>query len=110
MKSLPTIGICIAGATLVASSASAQTRSANHPLRSEVNSRLANQNARIAHGVADGQLSQTQAVHLRNNDRAVRGEERLYAFDHNGHISPGAQARFNRQESRNSRAIWAERH
>lgn len=81
-----------------------------HPRRTEVNGRLANQNARIKAGVADGQISHAQAHALRSDDRAIRAEERADASVNGGHITHGEQATLNRQENANSRAIFRGRH
>jgi hypothetical protein len=82
---------------------------AAHPRRAEVNSRLANQNHRINQGVADHQLTNSQARQLHREDHAIRAEERADAATHGGHITKAEQHQINRQENRVSRQIHNER-
>ena len=82
---------------------------AAHPRRAEVNGRLANQNRRIDNGVADHQLTNSQARQLHREDHAIRSEERADAAAHGGHITKGEQRQINRQENRVSRQIHRER-
>ena len=93
-----------------AANASAQTFDQTHPRRAEVNTRLNTQNARIRQGVASGVLDRRQARQLHADDRAIRGEERAEASLNGGHITRGEQRQINRQENRNSRAIYGEKH
>ena len=93
-----------------AAGASAQTFDQTHPRRAEVNTRLATQNARIREGVASGALNHRQARRLHADDRAIRGEERAEASVNGGHVTRAEQRRINRQENRNSRAIYGEKH
>ena len=93
-----------------AAGASAQTFDQTHPRRAEVNTRLNTQNARIRSGVASGRLDHAQARRLHTDDRAIRGEERAEASVNGGHITRGEQRQINRQENRNSRAIYGEKH
>ncbi len=90
--------------------AGAQTFDQIHPRRAEVNGRLADQNARIANGVRDGQLTRGQAHALRTDDHAIRAEERADAAVHGGHITKGEQRQINRQENAASRTIYSGRH
>ncbi len=82
----------------------------HHPRRAEVNGRLANQNARVRAGLKDDQLSRGQAQQIHAEDRDIRDQERLYAKDHNGHISKGEQQLLNQQENSVSKQIYDERH
>ncbi len=83
---------------------------ADHPRRAEVNQRLHNQNARIHEGVESGSLSKREAHRLHANDRAIRQEERAMAAQHGGHLTKDEQNQLNREENRNSRAIYQEKH
>jgi len=61
----------------VAGTASAETTwQKNHPRRSQVNHRLANQSNRIHRDVKNGTLSKSQAAGLHNEDHQIRQEER----------------------------------
>jgi hypothetical protein len=77
----------------------------DHPRRTQVNGRLANQNARIHHEVKDGQISKTQAAQLHNEDHNIRTEERAMASTNNSHITKTEQKALNQQENQVSQQI-----
>ena len=77
----------------------------NHPRREQVNERLANQNKRIKHEVAEGELTKAQAAKLHKEDRQIRQEERLMASQNGGHITKQEQRTLNQQENAVSRQI-----
>ncbi|HXB45165.1 MAG TPA: hypothetical protein VNV85_13965 [Puia sp.] len=77
----------------------------NHPRREQVNSRLANQNARIDKKVDDGKMSKAEASKLHSEDHAIRKEERSMASKDGGHITKADQNKLNRQENHVSRQI-----
>ncbi len=52
----------------------------HHPRRKEVNSRLANQNARIDRKEAKGKMSPKEANKLHKEDHQIRQEEKRYGF------------------------------
>jgi hypothetical protein len=88
------------------SSVSAQTQwQKDHPRRTQVNSRLKNQNARIKTERKDGQISGAKAKQLHSEDRTMRYEERADAKNHNSHITNAEQNKLNRQENRESKQI-----
>ena len=58
-----------------------------HPRRTEVNTRLENQNDRIHQGVKNGELSKPEAKQLHKEDRHIRQEERTMAAKNGGHIT-----------------------
>lgn len=82
----------------------------NHPRRAEVNGRLKNQDKRIDAGVKDGQLTKQEAKQLHKEDRNIRKEERRMAAKNGGHLTKAEQAKLNRQENRESKQIYNERH
>jgi hypothetical protein len=77
----------------------------NHPRRTQVNHRLANQNRRIHQEVKEGELSKGQAARLHQEDRQIRGEERAMASQDGGHITKSEQKVLNQQENAVSRQI-----
>lgn len=89
--------------------ADAQTWAQRHPRRTEVNARLALQNARINQGLRDHQLTRAEAHQLRSDDRSIRTEERADASLNGSHITRGEQRQINAQENANSRAIHHDR-
>ena len=78
---------------------------ANHPRRTEVNARLANQNRRIHQQVRSGSMSHAQAAALHRDDRQIRGEERAMASQQGSHITKSQQRALNQQENGVSRQI-----
>jgi len=77
----------------------------DHPRRTEVNGRLANQNARIHNEVKDGQINKAQAKQLHGEDHAIRTEERTMASTNGGHITKTEQRALNQQENQVSKQI-----
>ena len=77
----------------------------DHPRRTEVNDRLANQNARIHNEVKDGQINKAQAKQLHGEDHAIRTEERTMASTNGGHITKTEQRALNQQENQVSQQI-----
>lgn len=77
----------------------------DHPRRTEVNKRLANQNRRIHDEVKEGDLTKQQAAQLHKEDRQIRHQERQMASQHGGHITKQEQRTLNREENAVSRQI-----
>jgi hypothetical protein len=77
----------------------------DHPRRTQINSRLNNQNARIHNEVKDGQINKAQAAKLHSEDHAIRGEERSMASTNGGHITKTEQKALNQQENQVSQQI-----
>ena len=77
----------------------------DHPRRTEVNSRLNNQNARIHNEVKDGQINKAQAAKLHSEDHAIRTEERSMASTNGSHITKTEQKALNQQENQVSKQI-----
>lgn len=84
----------------VAGTASAETTwQKNHPRRTQVNHRLANQDSRIHQDVKDGTLTKAQAAGLHHEDHQLRQEERDMASQNGGHITKSEQKVLNKQEN-----------
>jgi uncharacterized protein HemX len=77
----------------------------NHPRREQVNDRIENQNHRITKEVKEGEINHSQAQQLRQNDKAIRLEERNMAAQNGGHITKNEQRALNQQLNQNSGAI-----
>ena len=77
----------------------------DHPRRTQVNSRLANQNQRIKNERKDGQINKAQAKQLHSEDHAIRQEERTMASTNGGHITKAEQKSLNQQENQVSKQI-----
>jgi hypothetical protein len=89
--------VSFAGLVGTASAETAWQKS--HPRRTQVNSRLANQNKRIHQDVKNGTLSKSQAANLHHEDHQVRQEERDMASQNGGHITKPEQKVLNGQEN-----------
>ena len=77
----------------------------DHPRRTEVNARLANQNKRINKEVKEGEITKAQAHKLHAEDHAIRREERTMASTNGGHITKAEQRALNQQENQVSKQI-----
>jgi hypothetical protein len=106
-RSVMTVAAVSLALSAVTSSAFAQETQwqKDHPRRTEVNSRLANQNARIHNEVKSGQITKGQAAQLHSEDHAIRQEERTMASTDGGHITKSEQRSLNQQENQVSRQI-----
>ena len=77
----------------------------DHPRRTEVKGRLANQDKRINTERKEGEMSKAQAHKLHSEDHAIRKEERSMASTNNGHITKAEQKALNQQENQVSKQI-----
>ena len=77
----------------------------DHPRRTEVNKRLANQNQRIKQERKEGEITKGQARKLHAEDHAIRQEERAMASTNGGHITKAEQRALNQQENQVSKQI-----
>jgi hypothetical protein len=98
-KTLTFAAAIVSLAALVGTASAETTWQKNHPRRTQVNSRLANQNRRIHNDVKDGTLSKGQAANLHREDHQVRQEERDMASQNGSHITKAEQGVLNRQEN-----------
>jgi hypothetical protein len=101
-----TVAAATLALTALAGNALAETQwQKDHPRRTQVNSRLNNQNKRIHNEVKDGQISKSQAKQLHSEDHAIRSEERTMASTDGGHITKTDQKALNQQENAVSKQI-----
>jgi hypothetical protein len=77
----------------------------DHPRRTEVNGRLANQDKRIHQERKEGEITKAQAQKLHSEDHAIRQEERTMASTNGGHITKTEQRALNQQENQVSKQI-----
>ena len=77
----------------------------DHPRRTEVNKRLANQNQRIKQQRKQGEITKGQAQKLHAEDHAIRQEERAMASTNGSHITKAEQKALNQQENQVSKQI-----
>ena len=98
-KALSFAAALVSLAALVGTASAETTWQKNHPRRTQVNNRLANQNKRIHNDVKDGTLTKSQAADLHHEDHQVRQEERDMASQNGGHITKAEQRVLNQQEN-----------
>ena len=114
--------ILAAGGLMIVGSASAQTQTSNtsgagpgkidrgHPRVNQINRRETRQQARIANGVKNGQLTPKQTAHLeRGEQRLVKNEKKDMAKD-NGHLTKKDQRQLNREANHMSKRIYKDKH
>lgn len=85
-------------------------RVANTDPKSEVGQRQRNQQERIAQGIKSGQLTAGEAAHMENREAKVNHEIASDRAANGGRLTGGEKARVNRQENRNSAAIYRDKH
>jgi len=99
-KTLTFAAAIVSLAALVGTTASAETTwQKNHPRRTQVNSRLNNQNRRIHQDVKNGTMTKGQAAAVHHEDHQIRQEERDMASQNGGHITKGEDRVLNQQEN-----------
>jgi len=81
-----------------------------HPRVNQVNHREGRQQDRIANGIKDGQLTPAEASRLENGESRIQNQEKRDMKAHNGHLTKAEQNKLNREENRESRHIYHDRH
>lgn len=79
-----------------------------HPRVTEVQQRQANQQDRIAKGIANGALTPVEAQHLEKREAGIERHKDAALAD--GHLTKPELKSLNRQENRTSRAIHRKKH
>ena len=106
IRNVLTVAAATLALTALAGNAMAETQwQKDHPRRTQVNSRLNNQNKRIHNEVKDGQINKSQAKQLHSEDHAIRSEERTMASTDGSHITKTDQKALNQQENAVSKQI-----
>ncbi|HXJ00841.1 MAG TPA: hypothetical protein VNH44_06435 [Micropepsaceae bacterium] len=77
----------------------------DHPRRTEVLGRTANQSHRINEERREGDLTAAQAHRLHAADRGIVRQEQYFAHENNGHITKPEQRLLNREENAVGRHI-----
>jgi Ni/Co efflux regulator RcnB len=76
----------------------------------EVQNRINDQQARIAHGVRDGALTRGEFNHLERSENRIERERDRDLRMNGGRLTPGERASLNRQENRQSNRIFFDTH
>jgi hypothetical protein len=78
--------------------------------KSEVGRRAENQQDRIAQGIKSGQLTAGEAAHLESNEAKINKDVRNDRQANGGKLTPQEKAQVNRQQNRQSRQIYRDKH
>ncbi len=78
--------------------------------KSEVGKRAENQQDRIAQGIKSGQLTAGETAHLEKNEAKINKEVRNDRAANGGKLTPQEKAKVNRQQNRESRQIYRDKH
>lgn len=81
-----------------------------HPRVNQVDNRQVNQQDRIANGVKSGQLTAGEAGHLERNEAAIQRQKRADMKANGGHLTKQEQNQLNREQTRESHAIYRDKH
>ena len=77
---------------------------------SEVGQRQRLQQERIGQGIKSGQLTARESSHVEGREAGVNREVARERAGNGGRLTPGERAQVNRQQNRNSRAIYNKKH
>ena len=75
-----------------------------------INQRRDNQQDRIAQGVKSGQLTAHETASLERKEARLNHQIRDDRQDHNGHLTNSERVRINREQNRDSRDIYRDKH
>jgi hypothetical protein len=78
--------------------------------RHSINARQTNQQARISHGVRDGQITPRGAAHAEANQARISSEEHSMRSADNGHLTSQDRHTLARQQDRASKGIYDRNH
>ena len=93
---------------LTASGAVAQTTT--HTQRHSIRARQSHQQARINHGVRDGQITPKGAAHAEANQARISSEEHQDRAADNGHLTAADRHTIARQQNKTSQGIYNRNH
>lgn len=96
------LGGALVGLLAITSISNAQTKT---PV---VNQREHKQERRINQGVRGGELTRSEAHHLRADERKIRNDKRMAKAD--GHVTRAERKHLHREENHASRAIYRKKH
>ena len=85
-------------------------RTQNTNPKTEVGQRQRNQQERIAQGIKSGQMTAGEASHMEGRETAVNHEIHNDRAANGGKLTGQERAQINRQQNRNSRAVYRKKH
>jgi uncharacterized lipoprotein YajG len=114
--------IVAVGGLMVAGSAAAQAQTSKtsgagpgqvdpgHPRVNQVNRRETRQQARIAQGAKNGQLTRRETRRLERGEQRLQNNEKKDMAKDNGHLTKKDQRQLNREANHMSKRISADKH
>ena len=76
----------------------------------EIQNRKADQQGRVANGVASGQLTARETGHIEHQEAGINREERAMRAQNNGHLTHQDRRVINHQQNQESRRIYRDKH
>lgn len=100
----------LASALLSLSATGALAQTTTYHQRHSVRARQSRQQARIAHGVRDGQITPGGAAHAERNQARIASEEHSDRAADNGHLTAADRHTIARQQDHTSQGIYNRNH
>ena len=100
----------ILAATIAAVPASAALAQTTYHQRHSIRARQNRQQARIAHGVRDGQITPNGAAHAEANQARISSQEHQMRAGDNGHLTAGDRHQIAREQNHSSQGIYDRNH
>lgn len=97
-------------ASLLALPFSAAMAQTTHAQRHSIRARQQRQQARISHGVRDGQITPNGAAHAEANQARIASQEHSMRQADNGHLTAGDRHQLAREQNGASRGIYNRNH
>ena len=102
--------VVLATSLIMISASAAMAQSTNYRQRHTINARENNQQARIAHGVKDGQITPHGAAVAERNQSRIATEDRNMRAADGGRLTAQDRHTLARQQNRTSQGIYTRNH
>ncbi len=102
--------LIVAASILTLPITGAFAQSTTYHQRHSIRARQSRQQARITHGVRDGQITPNGAAHAERNQARISSEEHSMRSADNGHLTAQDRHTLARQQDRTSRGIYDRNH
>jgi hypothetical protein len=104
------IGGLISVGAAVAQNTEPVQQDPGHPRVNQVDQRQANQQERIGQGLKSGSLTAGEAARLERNEARIQRQKRADMAAHGGHLTKQEQNQINREQNKQSHAIYQAKH
>ena len=102
--------IILAASLLAFPVTGAFAQTTTHTQRHSIRARQSRQQARVSHGVRDGQITPRGAAHAEANQARISSEEHSMRAADNGHLTTHDRHTLARQQDRTSQGIYDRNH